>query len=212
MSGDKLELLESVLNYGDNEIINFVYSKFNNEITKDLLFYAARMNKTNVVKFLLDKKYTINELNESKETLLQYNLSLSQPIQGEHDSIIELLIKDGIDINNVDKFGETAIFDVCRHKSSWLFDFFIKNGAKIDFVNKNGLTLLHIATSHNRLDITEKLLKLGANLNAKNQIGYSPIDCAKTEEMKKLYEFYIIKEKAEKYDALMKSLAELNIK
>jgi len=49
-----------------------------------------------------------------------------------------------------------------------------------------GKTYLHIAIQKNKLDIAKLLIDAGADTCAENDFGYTPLDCAETDEMKTL--------------------------
>ena len=63
--------------------------------------------------------------------------------QGDSD-IINLLIKNGADINMSNKYGSTPLHNVCSHKYDYdIINLLIKNGAGVNVVDKNGSTPLH---------------------------------------------------------------------
>ena len=72
----------------------------------------------------------------------------------------------GMDINQVDGRGQTALHAALRKKERRIVDLLLSTGADQHKHNKWGLTPLHVACEIGDLDIVAKLLSMGADPNA----------------------------------------------
>lgn len=102
------------------------------------------------------------------------------------DSIVEILIKEGLaDVNATDHKGDAALHKAAHSDLSSLGSFnkkvakvLLQNGANVDMPNRTGNTPLHIAITSRR-EVKEAILffcKEGqANVNAQNEDGDTPL-------------------------------------
>ena len=89
---------------------------------------------------------------------------------------VEMLIKNGADVNIANKIGETPLMVACHHQNLQMITLLLKNGAKVNAFDFKGQTALMLATLHGfwRFPVIKLLLKYGANINQTDHNG----DCA----------------------------------
>jgi ankyrin repeat protein len=85
------------------------------------------------------------------------------------------LIKRGVDVNTVDKSGNTLLIQAIRRDIPELFDYLLKNRARVNTRNKNGETALSIAAYTGSLAYAKKLIDAGAEVNF---FGWPPLSYA----------------------------------
>ena len=97
---------------------------------------------------------------------------------------IELLLKEGANINACDKDGWTPLHHaVCNQvRKGELVELLISKGAKVNAKDSGGLTPLHLTGWHgwNNEEAAKALIKNGADLNAKDNEGFTPSHIANT--------------------------------
>ena len=88
---------------------------------------------------------------------------------------VEVLLKQGADINAQDKHGWTPLHHAAWNNAADTAEVLLKQGADVHATNKNGWTPLHWGALNNAADTAEVLLKNGADVNAKNKDGDTPL-------------------------------------
>ena len=95
-------------------------------------------------------------------------------IRGDSGTAINL-IKRGVDINTVDKAGNTLLIQAVRRDVPELFDYLLLRRAKLNVRNRNGETALSIAAYTGKLQYVQRLVEAGAEVNF---YGWSPLTYA----------------------------------
>lgn len=95
-------------------------------------------------------------------------------IRGDSGAVINLINK-GVDVNTVDRAGNTLLFQVVRRDAPELFDFLIKRRARLNMRNSNGETALSIAAFSGKLHYVQHLVEAGAEVNF---YGWNPLTYA----------------------------------
>ncbi len=142
---------------------------------KVFLTVAIIVNDLSAVELILSKKaLDINsDLNQ---------LSFLSVIKGRSNSleILAELVQNGADVDSVDRYGRTALYQAVRYGLVENVEFLLNKGASHLIVeNREGFTLLHEAALNGHLCILESLLdRSTANVNANTKYGASPIHLA----------------------------------
>ena len=98
---------------------------------------------------------------------------------GDYEGLAELLKEEGVDANEKDAEGRTALHFSCGYGEIKCAELLIEAGADAAAVDRNKNTPLHYAAGYGRKDATELLVKAGASCTALNSDGKSPVDVAK---------------------------------
>ena len=85
------------------------------------------------------------------------------------------LIKRGVDVNTVDKTGNSLLTQAIRRDIPEFFDYLIQRRARLNTRNRNGETALSIAAYTGKLNYVQRLVEAGAEVNS---YGWPPLSYA----------------------------------
>lgn len=57
------------------------------------------------------------------------------------------LIQKGINVDEIDTFGQTSLFYAAKHKHDRVIELLVKSGARVNLIDKNGQTPLFYASA-----------------------------------------------------------------
>jgi ankyrin repeat protein len=98
--------------------------------------------------------------------------------QDNATSLVELLIKQGAEVNLQDKYGHTPLHVAASINSPAVADLLIQSGAEVNAQNEDGDAPLHYAAKNNSPTVAELLIKSGAEVNAQDKDGKTPLHWA----------------------------------
>ena len=110
----------------------------------------------------------------------------------KHASIefIETLLENGLELDQVDEDGLSAIDIAIKFKREDIIDFCVKHGMNVNDTSRpSGITPIVLAACFNNTKIVEQLINYGAEINAKDNNGMSAKDYAKKLGQKKMVTF-----------------------
>lgn len=113
-------------------------------------------------------------------------------IRNDSTSAIELL-KRGMDVNTVDRTGNTLLIQAMRRDVPELVDYLLQRRARINSRNRNGETALSIAAYVGKLAYVKRLVEAGAEVNF---YGWSPLSYAAYNGHREIVD-YLLKHGAE---------------
>jgi ankyrin repeat protein len=96
--------------------------------------------------------------------------------------IIGKLIKVGVDINELDEYGTSILYQTSIYNSIEVMKFLLENGANTNInvaETEGGNTPLHVAAEQNSFEQVKLLLDYDADITIKNNDGYTPRDLAR---------------------------------
>lgn len=146
------------------------------------LIDAIKTDDKDKVEGLIEHKANVNAKNE-------YGYSaLHSAVARGNAGLVDLLLKAGADVNDNDNFYGTSPLQwaVQLEEIPEITHILIKSGANVNAVDKHNQTPLYMAVGLKRVDIVKELLNAGANPSIKSKSGRSPIDAARTAEMREL--------------------------
>ena len=152
---------------------------------RTVLSFAVEGNNIQIIQMLIDKGINFKCI-ESYEAFIY-------SVKRNCQNIVELFIKNGIDVNCTDKSGLTALMSIAFYGNRIeSMKFLIKNGINVNAGHPNGgLTSLMIAAECNHTSEIKLLIESGADVNAKTTKGINALDIAI--EMKKTAAVEILK-------------------
>ncbi|UCM86429.1 MAG: ankyrin repeat domain-containing protein (plasmid) [Rickettsia endosymbiont of Culicoides impunctatus] len=106
------------------------------------------------------------------------NSALHLAVKNNAKEIIDLLIKNNIDLNIVNNNGATAIHLAVASNNEELVEYLIGYHVKINIQDVCGNTPMHLSAEVGNIKIFEIILEDNADLNLKNQDGKTPMDLA----------------------------------
>jgi len=150
---------------------------------KTILDVKVNMLKSNMEEFKqILEEFNINEFDDNGDNILHYYIYHANDLQIKYNSIIDLLVNKGIDINQKQNKGlfkgsplQIAISQDLRN----ITDYLIELGANINSTDANGNNILSTAISRfnfgeNGGYFIKKLIDLGADIKQENNHGVSP--------------------------------------
>ncbi|CAF2384298.1 unnamed protein product [Rotaria sp. Silwood2] len=140
------------------------------------LFEACRNGDSNQVKFLIDEKYNINQLDGQGRSALHYCCD---------NTITDcacLLLKDDLIKNTIlnlqDNEGCSALHLACMNGNEIIVKFLCKQGANVKLLDNESRSVIHWITVCGHLHLFDILIKYKAPIHTPDIHGVFPIHCA----------------------------------
>ena len=99
------------------------------------------------------------------------------------DGLNELLLGGG-DVNESGRYGHTPLHIASEYGHLEIVNFLLAAGAEVNKTDKSGDTLLHDASKKGHFKVVKALIRAKADVRIVNHTGKSPIDVAKTNEIR----------------------------
>jgi ankyrin repeat protein len=132
---------------------------------------------------IIGEEYDLEEYDETP--ILFYAIRSGASLEA-----IEILLEHGVDINQVDDDGLSAVDIAIKSKREDVVQLCIAKGVDINQTHrKRGLNPLILASCFNNVSMVELLLKNGADINSKDSMGMSAKDYARKLGQKKVLDF-----------------------
>ena len=136
-------------------------------IAQPLLIEALQLNNLNQVKQAIEYGALLKNLDQNLQTALHlagfYNTS---------SEILQYLIDQGIDVNDLDRLGQTALHEIVRHNNPAAVQVLLQKQANVNASDFKGNSPLHLAKDGK---IAQLLINAQANINAQNIDGETPL-------------------------------------
>ncbi|KUL92164.1 hypothetical protein ZTR_02447 [Talaromyces verruculosus] len=116
-------------------------------------------------------------------------VALHLAIRNAQASTVELLVREGVDVNSADQNDRTALHYAASQGDNRLIQLLVKNGAHLEAVDKNGQTPFLTAADHVKIASVQELLSYDIAINAvnpKNQNALHLAILAKKDETPRL--------------------------
>jgi len=143
-----------------------------------VLLMASSGKDASIITSLLAKTNNVNAKNENGESALTRAIASGTP------EIVALLIKNGADVNVLDKDGNNLAFywfnsyrparpgaESAANEFAEKLAILKNAGFNPIAAQQDGRTLLHLAVEKDNLDLVAKALELGTDINAQDQEG-----------------------------------------
>ncbi len=100
---------------------------------------------------------------------------LISAIQTDDTTLVKSLIEGGFDVNSVDSYNRTALYEAILVGSIDIVEVLCFANTNINHQDKYGKTPLHFASIHNQFEIARLLITYNADVNIKDNNGNTPI-------------------------------------
>ena len=111
---------------------------------------------------------------------------LHYAVQGNHFSVIELLVEYGADPNAKENSGSTSLHYAARDGHTEIIQLLLDYGADPNSKENKGLTPLHIAAKGNEVSAVKLLLHAGAKKEMEDNEGNIPLHLVAQQEIARL--------------------------
>ena len=102
---------------------------------------------------------------------------------GHINEVKNLLIEEGVDVNDKDHEQFTALHRAAQKGYTDICRLLLDNGANVDDRNNKGNTPLMLASSENHVDVTNLLLERGSDRTIRGNFkNYTALDYAKSQK------------------------------
>ena len=151
------------------------------------LFLTAFAEHPATLQVLMDQKSEISMKNQSGLTLSFGNYPSENQITRSFYDIMDMLVKNGHDLNAQDKDGQTPLhiairwsmfYAVLSQTDKNLIELLLDHGADLNIQDVLGYTPLHCAAFSGTPEMISILLDRGASLITKDYAGRVPLHCA----------------------------------
>lgn len=147
----------------------------------DGLSIAAFHGHYEIVSFLLTKPQLSSHLKD---------LALVLACQAGYENIVDILLKNGANINVYFEDYHTPLFQAITNNKLAVFDRLLKNNnIQIELEDEQGAIPLHVAAFNGKLDMCKRLIASGANYNLKNKEDLTACDYAKQQQKTDVVEY-----------------------
>ncbi|MBP3546584.1 MAG: ankyrin repeat domain-containing protein [Alphaproteobacteria bacterium] len=120
---------------------------------KNLIKAVRKGNKKWVIKFIESGIF----YNLFKDDYLKKAFSIA--IENGHTEIVELLLKNGAEINETDEIGNTALMYAAENGHKEIVKLLLDNGANIKARNEDGDTAKTLALKNKHYDIVDLIFE-----------------------------------------------------
>lgn len=189
------------------EIMNLGF-KFQNLGKRYNLYWAARENKVEIIKLLLENGENINSRStydrektplfvateygnkEAVKVLLENGAdvkltstgremqAIHMAVEKNQSEILKLLLEYGAEKEKKSKYEKTALHYAAIYDSVECVKILIDADCVIDERDEENWTALHYAASYHSLKVAKMLLSAGADINAQTDLGATPLHIA----------------------------------
>ena len=147
----------------------------------EMLSSAAFDNNVALVRDLIQQGVDVNGTEDGFSALM---MAASQG----YDTIVQILIAAGANVDAKDAEGETALFKAAYWGKPEIIKLLLSAGANANNTNTSGTTALMSTLVWNSADSVRVLLEAGADATAKNNEGYSVLAIARAERKRRIVE------------------------
>nr|WP_253307402.1 ankyrin repeat domain-containing protein [Rickettsia endosymbiont of Ceutorhynchus assimilis] len=184
-------ILESDVDYVDNTTFNPGQSKASipmnavtNEVSRDVL--AQQLLNIN-----LENKTFVNDKVPDIIDEWDENLPLHDAVKLKHKSTVELLLSQGAEVNQTDKYGKTPLHYAAESGCKDIVELLLPQGVDVNILDQHYKTPLHYAAESGCKDIVELLLPQGVDVNILDQHYKTPLHYAAESGCKDIVELLL---------------------
>ncbi len=169
-----------------------------NKWKKTALIKASENGHVEVVEALIDAGAEVDEKDKDGFTAL---ITASWYVRLD---VVKTLISRGAKVDEKDNDGNTALIKVPKDGNVEIVKALLDAGADVTMTDDDGNTALIEASQRGNVEIVKALLDAGADVTITNNKGYTAIDCTSDDEIKKLLNDALRKQKEKKSEQTVK--------
>jgi len=153
------------------------------------LHRAVALGDVNAVKGLILNGVDVNSQDEFGQTPLHLAARYGS------ESIAELLISKGANIHAQDRYGNMPLHYAAEYEQTKIAELLINKGANVNTKSNRGWTALHFSAEYGwtNLDMAQLLIDKGADIDAEDNWRATPLDMARWNSMRDLFELLMAK-------------------
>ncbi|MDD5090526.1 MAG: ankyrin repeat domain-containing protein [Candidatus Wallbacteria bacterium] len=215
--------LTSDISYQDRPLVSIALDDLNTDLAElllqhlekkdQLLVHAIRKNDFKLVKFLIERKVSVESEDEKGRGVLELALMhaseevavyLIQNKAGVADVIgmlnrtaekgwvdfMRQVVGDKVDVNIGDSNDRTPIIYAALGGSVPMAEFLVSKGANVNVQDRYGLSPMMVASGKNSKDVLRYLLKIGADPKIKDKKGRTAYDMACSDFIRDIFKEY----------------------
>lgn len=156
--------------WGYLDPINILSLFHNHELLQDMLTLKRYRNLVNKNEGITQSLPLALECNSEQSIEID-----SQQIQSSRYKTIEVLLKNGYNVNCFAKNGDTPLCMAAKHVDENIAVLLLDHGAEVNLSNRRGESPLSIACENGNVRTVELFLKRGANVNVCNFNTVNPL-------------------------------------
>jgi ankyrin repeat protein len=145
------------------------------EAAQETFFRVCKDGKSEIVKAYIDIGIDVNAYNDFKEN------ALTKAAEGNHVSILEILLAAGARIDDKDNSGDTPLQTAINWKNTEAAKYLVEKGANLNVLNQSSKTPLTRVMDDGNTEMFDFLLENGANPNFAEEKYLSAINNAVSE-------------------------------
>lgn len=131
------------------------------------------------VSILVDKQKNLANKQENKEfSMTDKQITFISAAKAGDIEKVKTLLKDGININSTNNYGETALIVAAQNGHTEIVKLLIEKGANTNILGNSFTTALMSASMNGHTEIVKLLISAGANVNLKDSEGDTALDDA----------------------------------
>lgn len=147
-----------------------------------ILHIAVATNQIDIVKLLFAHGCPVNGgIDKICSTPLHFAVTFAD------ETMIDLLLSHGADINSRGLGGQTPLQTACDNDDIRMTEHLLARGADVNRANYEGLTVLHRACIWNQIDLIPILLAHGASCDALDKYANTPKCYCNTNECQTIF-------------------------
>jgi ankyrin repeat protein len=180
IAGDKLnspyllELVEPVYYQQMIDFFNINLEDKTDALGNSILHIAAMRNNLNLVKYLLEKKFNVNVLDNNNHTALFYCITSFGPSINWNNPIIE--DETTAKINYISDMPYYSNSNDIKMRQAQIGTLLLDSRINVNQQNNSGWTVLHFACASYPTGPQETLIERGVNQNLKTNFGRTAAD------------------------------------
>jgi ankyrin repeat protein len=162
---------------GNVSLVNYLLKYYANELEntdsegETALFKACLRGHFNIAKLLIEKGANVNVINKYRENILFF-------CSPKEVSFLDFLIQKGIEINQQNIYGQSALIVECRNGRVDAVKYLVERGADVNLKDNYGQSAISIALTNNYMSIVDYLIEKGADLHTQDKIGQNLVSIA----------------------------------